>query len=114
METSLKILGQTMIVVPIGDIDHHTSIALREKIDKEAVRENIKNILFDFSNVEFMDSSGIGLIIGRYKLMSANNGITAVCHISDSLRRIFDISGLKKIVHLYGNLDEAINQIQLR
>lgn len=114
MGASLKILGQTMIVAPIGDIDHHTSIALREKIDKEAARENIRNILFDFSNVDFMDSSGIGLIIGRYKLTSASNGVTAVCHMGESLKRIFDISGLKKIVNTYGNIDEALGQIQLR
>lgn len=112
MEVSLKIMGQTLIVSPAGDLDHHTAADLRERIDKEVAHENIRNIIFDFSQVEFMDSSGIGLIIGRYKLMSANSGITAICHMKDSLRRIFDISGLKKIIQAYGDVDEALSRIQ--
>jgi len=112
MDASLTIKGQTLIVSPIGDLDHHCVTILREKIDKEAMRENVRNILFDFSKVEFMDSSGIGLIIGRYKLVSTNGGVTAVCHMKDSLKRIFDISGLKKIMQVYGNIDDALSQIQ--
>jgi len=111
MEASLKIMGQTLVVTPIGDLDHHSVATLREKIDKEAQRENARNILFDFSEVEFMDSSGIGLIIGRYKLADANGGVTAVCHMKDSLRRIFDISGLKKIIQPYRDINEALTQM---
>jgi len=114
MEASLKIMGQTLVVSPIGDLDHHSVAALRERIDKEATRKGTRNILFDFSEVEFMDSSGIGLIIGRYKLADANGGVTAVCHMKDSLRRIFEISGLKKIIQPYVDVDEALVQIGLQ
>ena len=114
MEVSLKILGQTLIVSPVGDLDHHSVASLRERIDKEAARENIRNIVFDFSKVEFMDSSGIGLIIGRYKLTTASSGVTAVCHMKDSLRRVFEISGLKKIIKAYRDIDEALSQIHLQ
>ena len=112
MEASLKIIGQALIISPIGDLDHHSVTALRERIDKEAAKESVRHIIFDFSKVEFMDSSGIGLIIGRYKLISADGGITAVCGMKDSLRRIFDISGLKKIMEAYDSLDEALSQIK--
>lgn len=112
MKSSFKILGQTLVVSPVGEIDHHTVTALREKIDKEAERENIKNIIFDFSHVEFMDSSGIGLIIGRYKLISSLGGVTAVCHMRDSLKRIFEVSGLRKIIRAYGDIAEALSQVQ--
>jgi len=112
MKASLKIMGQTLIIAPVGDLDHHTVSDLRERIDKEARLKNVRNILFDFSKVEFMDSSGIGLIIGRYKLTGASGGITAVCHMKDSLRRIFEISGLKKIIQTYKDVGEALAQIQ--
>ena len=112
MEASLKIIGQTLVVSPVGDLDHHCASGLREKIDKEAMRENIRNIVFDFSKVEFMDSSGIGLIIGRYKMADANGGAVAVCYMKDSLKRIFDISGLKKIIQVYKSVDEALSQLQ--
>jgi len=112
MDASLKIIGQTLIIAPVGDLDHHSVGILRERIDKEALRENARNIIFDFSEVEFMDSSGIGLIIGRYKLADSNGGTAAVCEMKDSLKRIFDISGLKKIVSSYKNVDEALGKIQ--
>jgi len=112
MGVSFKILGQTLVVSPTGELDHHNASALREKIDKETTRENIKNIVFDFSDVSFMDSSGIGLIIGRYKLITALGGVTAVCHMGDALKRIFDISGLKKIIRSYKDIDDALGQIQ--
>jgi len=112
MEASLKIMGQTLVVSPIGDLDHHSVATLREMIDKEAQRKGTRNILFDFSKVEFMDSSGVGLIIGRYKMADSNGGVTAVCHMKDSLKRIFDISGLKKIIQPYGDINEALSQIQ--
>ena len=114
MEASLKIMGQTLVVSPIGDLDHHSAASLREMIDKEAQRKGARNILFDFSKVEFMDSSGIGLIIGRYKLADSNGGVTAVCHMKDSLKRIFDISGLKKIIQSYRDINEALSQIGSR
>ena len=114
MEASLKIMGRTLVVAPIGDLDHHSVAGLREMIDKKAKREGTCNILFDFSEVEFMDSSGIGLIIGRYKLADASGGVTAVCHMKDSLKRIFDISGLKKIIQPYGDINEALSKIGSR
>jgi len=112
MRASFKVAGRTLIVSPAGEIDHHSSTFLREKIDSETQRENAKNIIFDFSNVGFMDSSGIGLIIGRYKLTSAIGGICAICSMDDALRRIFDISGLKKIIETYKNVDEALAQLE--
>lgn len=111
MEASLKIMGQTLVITPIGDLDHHSAATLREMIDKEMTRKGTRNILFDFSQVDFMDSSGIGLIIGRYKLADASGGVTAICHMKDTLKRIFDISGLKKIIQPYKDINEALDQI---
>ena len=111
-KVSLKMIGQTLVVLPIGDLDHHSVSDLREQIDKEVSEKKVKNILFDFSEVEFMDSSGIGLIIGRYKLMNSLAGLTGICNMKEELRRIFDVSGLKKIVQTYESIDEAIGQLQ--
>lgn len=49
------------------ELDHHVANYIRENVDDIIMRKNIKNIIFDFHNIKFMDSSGIGVIIGRYK-----------------------------------------------
>ena len=59
--------NRTLIVKIMGEIDHCSSKEIKTKTDKEYKRLNNKNILFDLSNVTFMDSSGIGVIMGRYK-----------------------------------------------
>lgn len=77
-----------------GEIDHHTAKEIRESIDYNI---NIKSPILleiDFSKVQFMDSSGIGLIMGRYKLMKSINGQISVINVPDSILRMIKLSGL--------------------
>ena len=112
MEVLLNVSGKTLIASVAGDLDHHCASKVRDKIDRAIERDNIKNIIFDFSKVSFMDSSGVGMIIGRYKLIERKNGITAVCAMAKGTKRIFDISGLGKIIKVYDNVACAISKIQ--
>ena len=70
---------------------------------------NVKNIVFDFKDVSFMDSSGIGLIMGRYKKIR-DNGDISVVGANESIKRILLISGLHKIVYIYDNLYDAVKK----
>ena len=112
VEVLLKTSGKTLITSVAGDIDHHNAAQIKEKIDKVIERDNIKNIVFDFSKVSFMDSSGIGMIIGRYKLIERRSGKTAICAMNKDIKRIFDISGLGKIIKVYDSVANAISKIQ--
>ena len=112
MTVSISNINRNLIVKIIGDIDHHTTEELRFKIDKEFKKLNCKNIIFDFSEVEFMDSSGIGMVIGRYRNIENAGGIVCVSSISTDAKRIFDVSGLHKIIKVYNNIDEALKNIQ--
>lgn len=103
--------NRNLIVQISGDIDHHSLENTRDKIDKAFSRSNAKNIIFDFKNVEFMDSSGIGLVIGRYRLIENNGGRVGAANINNDLKRIFEISGLKKIIPCFENIEEAIRAI---
>lgn len=114
MEIRCDKRNRTLIVKIIGDIDHHTTEEIRNKIDKEFKRINGKDILFDFTDVSFMDSSGIGLIIGRYKYIEINGGKIAVFNMKSEINRIFEISGLFKIIKCYNNLGEALSGISNR
>jgi len=100
----------TLVVKMYGDIDHHTSSEIKDKIDREFIRNNFKNILFDFSNVYFMDSSGIGMIIGRYKNVKAKGGNVMAIGIGKEIKRLFEISGLFKIIRTYSDIKTALNE----
>ncbi len=100
--------GNTLIASIIGEMDHHTADYIRDKIDGEMIKSSSKNIVFDFSKVGFMDSSGIGLVMGRYKNISKLNGKTAIIKANEQVRRIFEMSGVVKLVPIYDNIDEAI------
>lgn len=90
--------GRTMVIRLMEDLDHHNAVYIREMADEFLEKYPINRIIFDFSGVEFMDSSGIGVIIGRYKKVSYVGGEVCVCGISKNVDRIFQMSGLYKLV----------------
>ena len=81
-----------------SDIDECYSQKIRRKLDNEIERYMPKEVIFDFCNVSFMDSAGIGLLIGRYKLVNMLGGKTKVININMQIRKIFEMSGLLKII----------------
>ena len=79
------------------EIDHHTSEIIRRKADYEITRYMPRKVIFDFSNVQFMDSAGIGMILGRYKMMKMLGGSVEMKNVPTSLKKIFEMSGITKI-----------------
>ncbi len=77
-----------------GDIDHHTAKDIREQIDGYVQERRPRFLKLDFSSVQFMDSSGIGLIMGRHRLMQLVKGSVKVVNIPEHLKRLIKISGL--------------------
>ena len=104
----LKTNGRNLIVKINGDIDHHTSSRIKEKIEREFMFSNCSNIVFDFSNVNFMDSSGIGMIIGRYKSLQKNGGKIFITNVKPQLETIIEISGLRKIINFCDDIKHII------
>ncbi|MFZ5988652.1 MAG: anti-sigma F factor antagonist [Bacillota bacterium] len=111
MKIKIGYKGTTLIATVIGELDHHSAEYIRQKLDSEIIKSTTKNVIFDFSEVTFMDSSGIGVIIGRYKNVQKLNGKMAITNISQQVKRIFDMSGLLKIIPAYDNIDNAINKM---
>lgn len=103
--------GRTLIVKLDGDIDHHTSEEIRRKIEKEFSKRGVQHINFDFTKVSFMDSSGIGMIIGRYKAVDKLGGQVVVSNINDSVYRLFEMSGLHKIINTFDSTDMALKSL---
>ena len=80
------------------DIDECCVQKIRRRIDNEIQRYMPKEVIFDFSNVSFMDSAGIGLIIGRYKFTNMLGGKLEVANLTQSVRKIFEMSGILKLI----------------
>ncbi len=87
----------TLTVWLTGELDHHAARDMREQIDSAVERSSAKRLRLDFSGVTFMDSSGIGLIMGRYRLLVARGGALAVVGASERLRRVMKLAGLEKL-----------------
>ena len=80
------------------DIDECCVQKIRRRIDNEIQRYMPKEVIFDFSNVSFMDSAGIGLIIGRYKLINMLGGELKIANVNTQIQKIFEMSGLLRLI----------------
>jgi stage II sporulation protein AA (anti-sigma F factor antagonist) len=92
-----------------AELDHHIAGEVREELDAIITEHSIKNIIFDFKNMKFMDSSGIGVVIGRYKKIAKDGGKVGVINVSTQVKKIFDLSGMNKIIGVYNTYEDAVS-----
>ena len=88
------------------EIDHHRSENLRRTIDYEIQRRNPKTVILDFNNVYFMDSAGIGMVIGRYKTATMMGATLEMKNVRKNIRRIFEMTGVLKIIPIINEGEE--------
>lgn len=93
----MQLNGNTLTALIEGDIDHHNAKEIRESIDRKIEEESPSLLELDFSKVQFMDSSGIGLIMGRYKLMHALDGNLQVINIPKNIKKLIKLAGLASL-----------------
>lgn len=94
MDTKMVLNGNELIVWLRGEIDHHSAKKIREATDSLIQQCQPLKLRLNFSGVTFMDSSAIGLIMGRYRIMQLYGGKLRVTDIPPGLRRIMELSGL--------------------
>ena len=83
-----------------GEIDHHSAVSVRADIDAMIFEQRPKRLILDLSEISFMDSSGLGLIMGRYALMQKLGGEFSVVNPSSRVQKIFELSGLGRIIKI--------------
>lgn len=103
MNSIYEITGTTLTILLPAEIDHHSSEQVRMETDRLIRRKNIRCVLFDFSQTVFMDSSGIGMLIGRYKTMRFLGGTVAAVRVGERMRRVLAISGIDRVIDIYEN-----------
>ena len=84
----------------VGEIDHHSALSVREAIDAKIFSVRPEVLYLELSRVGFMDSSGLGLIMGRYSLMKKLGGRTVVLDPSQAIMRIVRLAGLDRTVKI--------------
>ena len=98
MESKFYEKDKLLVLKITDEIDDHNVQNIRRKADYEMERYMPKRIVFDFNSVTFMDSAGIGLIIGRYKFANIIGAKLELSNLTKSVRRIFDMSGILKLI----------------
>ena len=93
-----------MIIYIPREVDHCFADEIRDMVDRKLQLENIRKLEFDFRGTEFMDSSGIGLLMGRYKLMRALGGCVTIVHAGERIQKILMLSGIHKIIPIEGEI----------
>ncbi|MDR0840319.1 MAG: STAS domain-containing protein [Christensenellaceae bacterium] len=93
MQVSVKKQGGTLYAALVGELDHHSAAPVRQKLDA-ALGGDINELVLDMRGVSFMDSSGIGVILGRYKLLRDRGGKLRVSAMSSYAERIFRMAGM--------------------
>lgn len=89
------------------EIDHHTTEKIRRKMDNEITKYMPRKILFDFNQVTFMDSAGIGMLIGRYKMVKMLGGSAELINVKPSIKKIFEMSGVLKIIPIKKDISKV-------
>ena len=102
--------GNVLIINIEGDLDHNTANSIKKKIDTELKKNPINLLILDLSALDFMDSSGIGLILGRYKLINSLGGKLSLVKPNENLCKIINMSGLHKILSVYNTVEEALDE----
>lgn len=100
LDINMEKRGSVLCVRLNGELDHHTSEVLRNNVEEELQSGQFKHLILNLEYLSFMDSSGLGVILGRYKQITNNGGEMVVCSITPPIKRLMEMSGLFKIIRL--------------
>ena len=102
MAVEFNTVGDMLVVAVSGEIDHHETKNLREEIDEEIMNAIPKKVVFELSRTAFMDSSGLGLILGRYNKAKAVGAEFEIVNPGEKIMRIISMAGVDKLIKIKG------------
>lgn len=103
--------NEVLIYYLPAELDHCAADMLKRKTEHVFEEEKVRYIIFDFSKTSFMDSSGIGLLTGRYRKIRDKGGKVYVIHVSDAIDRVLKMSGIYQIVEKRQTRDEVKQEL---
>ncbi|MCL6560524.1 MAG: anti-sigma F factor antagonist [Firmicutes bacterium] len=111
MQIDIEMMDETMVVRPSGELDLAVADSLRGTLEEALDGQPVRNLVFNLARVTFIDSSGLGVLLGRYKRVSRNGGHVYIVGAQPQVRRIIELSGLFRIMGEYPSEVEALDKI---
>ena len=108
MEVVFKVSKDILIAHIKGDLDHHTAAPLRKGIDRSMKVYECRDLILDLSGVDFMDSSGIGIALGRYKKLAKTGGKICIAGSSPYIDKVLDMAGVFTIISKEPDVQSAL------
>ncbi|MBE5925083.1 MAG: STAS domain-containing protein [Lachnospiraceae bacterium] len=106
-----ELSGETLIINLPEELDHHVAQKLRQQTDYLFISKRIRNVIFNYEKTSFMDSSGIGLVMGRYREVRYLKGNIYLVNINPKMKRVIEISGLYKVAKRTDDVHSALEEI---
>lgn len=110
MEAGYQVEQRILRIRVPQELDHHVAEQIRSESERIMDQQQINRVEFDFSGTQFMDSSGIGVIIGRVKRMRQNGGTVAAIHVSGQVYRILRMAGLTEVIAISRKEEETVRE----
>jgi len=111
LSIDLEVRQDVLCIRLSGELDHHTSEELKSRVTEAIEKHHILHIITNLEKLTFMDSSGLGVVLGRYKQIKLKNGEMVVCAITPQVKRLFEMSGLFKIIRLEPSEQFALERL---
>ncbi|WP_409346537.1 anti-sigma F factor antagonist [Paenibacillus sp. MBLB4367] len=113
LQIELEHVRKALIVRLQGELDHHTAETVRVKMEEAIEKGSATHVILSLRELTFMDSSGLGVILGRYKQITAKGGKMVVCDVGPAVYRLFEMSGLFKILAFQENERLAVSSLEV-
>ena len=112
MDLKFKRKNKTLIILIAGEIDHHSSKELRSKTESALEQMGGRNIIFGFQEVTFMDSAGIGMVLGRYRRLGEAGGSVVIASCAKTVRSILHMAGIFSLMPYAQTREEAVKLLK--
>ena len=110
-EIQTEQLGEDAYVISLaGEVDLYTAPEFKQQL-LQVISDGAKNVIVDFSNTTFIDSTTLGVLVGGVKRLRTNDGQLSLVCSDRNITKIFEITGLDRVFTIYGNRDEALSQL---
>jgi stage II sporulation protein AA (anti-sigma F factor antagonist) len=113
LQMNLEHRRRTLIVRLKGELDHHTADTVKARMEDAIKKHSVLHVVLSMKELIFMDSSGLGVILGRYKLIKSLGGQMVVCDVNPAVYRLFELSGLFKIISIQENEKQALHSLEV-
>ncbi len=109
MDTEMKLVRNTLVVKLKGELDMLVADKLRQELDRKLEFNSVDKLIINLEKVTFIDSSGLGVIIGRYKKINSQKGKMYIVGANPSVEKILVFCGINRLVPIYGSEQDIIN-----